>query len=239
VASVTFSEAARQLGYKTRAVLYREKGAGRIEAYLTADRKRINMAPEGLPTLAEHLGIRQTIEGQGLLQRQATGDALEQITRDKARRLAAQADSAELQRDELRRRARVAEGQPDPARVLAECEGALYRISLALAEETGAVAVAIMEAAGASSMFLDRIREEIARPAIDHLRERCDAELGGLSVVYANHRRTAAEWVAAFRDGAAGEDAAMAKLETIATAIYVLADRLEAGQREELLGVLR
>lgn len=51
---VTLSEAARQLGYKTRATLYRCRDSGRLEGYLTPDGK-LELAPPGLPPLADHL----------------------------------------------------------------------------------------------------------------------------------------------------------------------------------------
>lgn len=58
---VSFSEAARQLGYKTRASLYRCRDDGRLDGYLAAD-GRIEMEPDGRRPLAQHL--REVLQPQ-------------------------------------------------------------------------------------------------------------------------------------------------------------------------------
>jgi hypothetical protein len=87
---VTFSEAARQLGYKSRASLYRLRNSGRLEGYLTPD-GLLELAPEGLPTLPEHLAaVRQP-------QRRAEdrGSLEAALTAERARKLRIENDTRE------------------------------------------------------------------------------------------------------------------------------------------------
>lgn len=53
MAVVSFTEAARLLGYRTRATLYRCRDDGRLDGYLSGD--GLELEPEGLPPLREHL----------------------------------------------------------------------------------------------------------------------------------------------------------------------------------------
>jgi hypothetical protein len=74
---VTFSEAARQLGYKSRASLYRLRDSGRLKGYLTPD-GLLELAPKGLQPLADHLAAvlqpQRRAEDRGQLEAELAGE---------------------------------------------------------------------------------------------------------------------------------------------------------------------
>ena len=112
MAVVPILKAAKLLGYSGRTTFYRLKDRGELADYLRPG--GLELEPRGLPTLAEHLST--VLADRGQTPRQPSGDSLAaQMNASKARKLAADADAAELERDELRRQAAVAEGTPDPA----------------------------------------------------------------------------------------------------------------------------
>lgn len=69
--SITFSEAARRLGLRTRSSLYRLRDDGRLVDYL-ADGGGLIWQPPGLPSLADHIAAVSAPRGQH--RRQAEGD---------------------------------------------------------------------------------------------------------------------------------------------------------------------
>lgn len=95
---VTFSEAARQLGRKSRSVLYRLRDSGRLEGYLTANGS-LELAPPGLPTLTEHL--EAVIQPQRRAGSAQSGDRLDrgqieaELSAERTRKLRMENDLAE------------------------------------------------------------------------------------------------------------------------------------------------
>jgi len=70
---VTFTDAAAALGYKSRSVLYRLRREGQLDAYLRPSgptgRQLIEMQPEGLPDLREHVNRLVRLKGNSPAER--------------------------------------------------------------------------------------------------------------------------------------------------------------------------
>lgn len=92
--NVSISEAARQLGYKSRSVLYRLRDSGLLDDYLDDD--GIELAPPGLPSLAEHLkAVLQPQRRADPGERLDRGQLEAELTAERTRRLRMQNDLEE------------------------------------------------------------------------------------------------------------------------------------------------
>lgn len=113
---VSYGEAAHLLGYKSRATLYRMRDDGRLAGYLSSGGTRIELAPPGLPPLAQHVkAVIQPQQAKGKGRAGERGDLEAELTAERARKLRIESDVREGQlavaadvRIELFRAARAA-----------------------------------------------------------------------------------------------------------------------------------
>ena len=102
--AVTFSEAARLMGWRSRSQLYRLRDAGALQDYLREGDKGamvLALEPPGLPTLEEHLGqlIRTQVNSPGRPPKQPPPDPVQ----------VAQREVSQLQRELAKAKAREKE----------------------------------------------------------------------------------------------------------------------------------